>query len=312
VQKVRDSNNSNSLLSLCALAGYSRQSFYAFSKKKQKEHSKHELILQQVLLHRRQQARIGARKLMILLHDFLQEQQIYIGRDALFALLRNNGMLVRKRKLRAQTTLSRHHFRKYGNLVKGYEPVAPHCLWVSDITYLPTKDGFAYLSLITDGYSRKIVGYHVSKTLQAQATVKALQMALAGCPQTGKLIHHSDRGFQYCCKSYVALLQENHIKISMTENGDPRENAIAERVNGILKEELLKMEYVDFEQAHTDVAKAISIYNELRLHYSCDMLTPERAHMQEGVLKKHWKIYYKKAGKTAENTSAETNNTFEQ
>ena len=155
-------------------------------------------------------------------------------------------------------------------------------------------DGFAYLSLITDAYSRKITGFYLSKTLEAKGTIEALKMAIKNCSDTKNLIHHSDRGVQYCCADYVKLLQNKNIKISMTENGDPLENAIAERVNGILKEELIQAKYNSFEDAQKSVAKAIVIYNSLRPHSSCSMLTPNEAHKKEGELKKHWKNYYKK------------------
>ena len=167
-------------------------------------------------------------------------------------------------------------------------------MWVSDITYITLEESFAYLSLITDAYSRKIVGFYLAETLEAIGCINALQMAIDGCSDCRSLIHHSDRGIQYCSLNYVDLLKRNHIKISMTEKGDPLENAIAERVNGILKEELLQQKYPDFETAQQCVAKAIIIYNALRPHSSCDMLTPQIAHLQTGKLKRHWKNYYKK------------------
>jgi putative transposase len=233
---------------------------------------------------------------MVLLHVFMKEHHIKLGRDGLFELLRGHGLLVRGRKRTAQTTFSRHRHQKYPNLIKQYEPLAPNLLWVSDITYIMLKDGFAYLSLVTDAYSRRIMGFCLSETLGAIGCIDALGMAIAGCPDCGKLIHHSDRGVQYCSQAYVDLLKSNGIAISMTENGDPLENAIAERVNGILKEELLERKYPDFRTAQQGVAKAIVIYNSLRPHASCDMLTPQIAHRQTGKLKKHWKNYYKRKG----------------
>ena len=172
--------------------------------------------------------------------------------------------------------------------------MAPNLLWVSDITYIVVADGFAYLSLITDAYSKKIVGFYLSQTLEASGAVKALQMALKGCKEVTQLIHHSDRGVQYCCTDYVTMLNQEKIRISMTENSDPLENAIAERVNGILKDELLEERYASFETAQKGVAKAVSVYNSLRPHSSCGMLTAQAAHQQKGALKKHWKTYYKK------------------
>lgn len=231
---------------------------------------------------------------MLLLKDFMQEHHIKLGRDGLFDLLKEHRLLVRKRKRSARTTFSRHRYKKYPNLIKGYHALAPNQLWVSDITYIVVSDGFAYLSLVTDAYSRKILGFYLSKTLEAAGCIKALRLALGTLPGSCKPIHHSDRGVQYCSHHYVELLDSHKIRISMTENGDPLENAIAERVNGILKEELLQQNYADFKSTQKEVAKAICIYNTLRPHSSCSMLTPQAAHLQTGELKRHWKNYYKK------------------
>ena len=167
-----------------------------------------------------------------------------------FSLLLDRGLLITKRKRRGcVTTFSRHRFIKYPNLIRDFIAIAPNQLWVSDITYIHLKDGFAYLSLITDAYSRKIVGFYLCRDLSAQGSLKALKMALTNNPDRIGLIHHSDRGVQYCCNEYVKMLSaKNKIKISMTENGDPLENAIAERVNGILKQEWLEVEiFPDFD-----------------------------------------------------------------
>jgi transposase InsO family protein len=282
------------LSSLCTLLGYTRQAFYGQQQHHLKERYKGELIIQQVQKYRLLQPRLGTRKLMVLLRGFVQEHNIKLGRDALFELLREHQLLVRRRKRTVQTTFSRHWYQKYPNLIKQYEPLAPNLLWASDITYIILEAGFAYLSLITDTYSRKIVGFYLSETLEAIGCINALQMAIAGCSDCSQLMHHSDRGVQYCSLNYVDLLKGHHIKISMTENGDPLENAIAERVNGILKEELFNQKYTDFKTAQQDVAKTIVIYNELRPHSSCNMLTPHQAHSQTGILKKHWKNYYTK------------------
>jgi transposase InsO family protein len=276
------------------LLGYTRQAFYGQQQYQQQQIYEADLIIQQVQKHRLLQPRLGTRKLVVLLQHFVKQHNIKLGRDALFDLLREHQLLVRKRKRTVQTTFSKHRFHKYPNLIKQYEPLAPNLLWVSDITYVILNESFAYLSLITDAYSRKITGFFLAETLEAIGCINALQMAIAGCPDCSKLIHHSDRGMQYCSLNYVDLLQANHMKISMTENGDPLENAIAERVNGILKEELLQQQYPDFKTAQLSVAKAITIYNALRPHSSCNMLTPQTAHLQTGVLKKHWKNYYKK------------------
>lgn len=280
--------------SLCTLLGYTRQAFYGYRQHWLQEVFEAEIIVQQVLKHRGLQPRIGTRKLLVMMQDFVKEHHIALGRDGLFNLLREHDLLIRKRKRKARTTFSKHWYKKYKNLIRSFESLAPNLLWVSDITYIVIADGFAYLSLITDAYSKKIMGFYLSKTLEATGSIKALQMALSNCTDTANLIHHSDRGVQYCSTDYVTILNDKSIKISMTENGDPLENAIAERVNGILKDELLQEKYIHFEEAQNSVAKSISIYNAIRPHSSCDMLTPQVAHQKQGVLKKHWKNYYKK------------------
>jgi putative transposase len=282
------------LSSLCTLLGYTRQAFYGQQKYHLQQSCEAELIIQQVQKHRLLQPRIGTRKLVVLLQDYIKGHHIKLGRDGLFELLRDHQLLIRRRKRTVQTTFSRHRYQRYPNLIRQYEPLAANLLWVSDITYIILKEGFAYLSLITDAYSRKIIGFYLAETLEAIGCINALQMAIDGCADCSELIHHSDRGIQYCSLNYVDLLKCNHIKISMTENGDPLENAIAERINGILKDELLEQKYTDFKMAQQHVAKAIVIYNALRPHSSCNMLTPQMAHSQTGVLKKHWKNYYKK------------------
>jgi len=236
--------------------------------------------------------RLGTRKLHYLISDNLKQHDIQIGRDKLFDLLATQGLLVRRRKRRkAVTTDANHPFGKYPNLVKGMQPQRANELWVSDITYISLEEGFCYLNLVTDAYSRKIVGYCLYPTLQYQGTLQALQMALQGLPHRhGRLVHHSDRGLQYCCGAYVKLLEQKGIAISMTENGDPYENALAERMNGILKSEFrLDEAFCSYEQATEAVNSAISIYNNSRPHSSCDYLTPEQAHQKQGVLKARWK-----------------------
>jgi transposase InsO family protein len=211
----------------------------------------------------------------------------------MFNLLAERGLLITKRKRRGCIkTLSKHRFKKYPNIIKGFIPIAPNQLWVSDITYIHLSDDFAYLSLITDAYSHKIVGFYLSEDLSAKGPLKALKMALTGNTDCENLIHHSDRGVQYCCDEYVKLLQSNNFKISMTENGDPLENPLAERVNGILKSELLEEVFVDFKIAQQAIAVACSTYNHLRPHGSIDNLKPVEAHQRTGELNKRWKNYY--------------------
>jgi len=275
------------------LLGYSRQSYYQGVKFIQQKAFEGDIIIAEVLRYRQHQKRLGTRKLFHEMKGFLAQHRFQIGRDALFNLLAERGMLVTKRKRRGCiTTLSRHRFKKYPNLIQGFIPIAPNQLWVSDITYIHLQDGFAYLSLITDGYSHKIIGFYLSKDLSSQGPLKALKMALTGNKNIQNLIHHSDRGVQYCCDAYVKLLQNYEVKISMTQNGDPRENAVAERVNGILKTELLEEVFADFSAAQQAVAVACSTYNHLRPHGSIDNLKPAEAHQQSGELKKRWKNYW--------------------
>lgn len=236
--------------------------------------------------------RIGTRKLYYLLTDILQKHQIRIGRDKLFDLLSEYGLLVRVRKRkRISTTNSDHPYRKYPNLIRELQVLRPNHLWVSDITYISLTDSFCYLSLVTDAYSRKIVGYCLYPTLKKEGSIMALQMALRTLPASPEapLIHHSDRGLQYCCSDYISILESKRMKISMTEKGDPYENAIAERVNGILKTEFaLDRDFESLLCAVAAVGNAIDIYNNTRPHASCDYLTPTMAHEQQGLLKPRW------------------------
>ena len=259
-----------------------------------KEVVKSEILLQMVAQERKLMPRIGGRKLLYMIQDRLPEE-LMLGRDSFFNFLREYGLLVRKKRFRAKTTFSNHWLRKYPNLIKDFTPNGPHQLWVSDITYVETGEGFVYLFLITDAYSRKIIGWSVSDTLEANNAVMALYMALSQLPLGIKnVFHHSDRGVQYCCDKYVKLLEKNHFQISMTENGDPLENAIAERVNGILKTEwIYDLNFKTKQKAKEEVYRIINTYNNNRPHCSLDMLTPEQAHNHSGNLKKHWKNYWK-------------------
>ena len=215
-----------------------------------------------------------------------------MGRDALFDLLASEHMLVQKRKRKHITTNSNHLYKKYPNLIKDYTPDAPNQLWVSDITYIRTQREFLYLFLVTDAYSKKILGYKLAKTLDSTHAVNSLQDAIRNtCQPITGLIHHSDRGIQYCSKDYIKVLNEHKINISMTENGDPRENPIAERSNGILKDEYLN-QYQSLTTQQRE--KSIRKYNTIRPHLSCDMLTPEEAHLTSGNLTRKWKNYYRK------------------
>lgn len=238
--------------------------------------------------------RLGTRKLHFLLTPLLKEHGIEVGRDYLFNLLEEHRMLIRQRRRTVITTNSRHWMHKYTNLVKEMVIDRPEQLWVSDITYIRLINQWGYLSLITDAYSRKIMGHCFRTDMSAQGCIDALEMALANRQNQGTLIHHSDRGSQYCSALYVSKLNDHRIRISMTENGDPYENALAERVNGILKSEFNLYESKrSFEATAQYIDDVIKIYNKSRPHSSCDLLTPQQAHQKQGIMKKKWKEYRK-------------------
>ncbi len=283
---------------LCSWFGITRQAYYQNSWTAIETTIEEELMLQQVKQIRQSHPRLGTRKLYDKLQPFILDNSIKMGRDALFNLLSTNRLLIRKRKRRIQTTNSYHWLRKYPNLIKNFVPEAPNHLWVSDLTYwkINTQEHL-YISFITDAYSHKIVGYHVAETLEAIESIQALQMALSAFERTESLLqltHHSDRGIQYCSKEYVKLLQDKNIQISMTENGDPLENAIAERVNGIIKEEYLDAYQVNnIKEAKELLDSVIQLYNNDRPHLSISNLTPSQVHHSLNQLKTR-KYYQKK------------------
>lgn len=248
-------------------------------------------MLQQIDLIRKQQPKCGGRKLFIMLQPFFQQQQILIGRDRFYDFLRRNKLLIRRLKRSVHTTNSNHHFRRYPNLAKDFTPLKAHELWVADITYIPLKHRFAYLFLITDAYSRKIVGFHVSDDMKVSSAIVALKKAMLQKPPATIVMHHSDRGIQYCSTDYVALLQQHHSLISMTQSGDPLENAIAERVNGILKTELISPFYKDIDTAAAHINRCIIIYNYKRRHSSLNWQIPADVHKQKGPQIRRWKNY---------------------
>lgn len=275
--------------------GISRQAYYKHYHTKTLFYRTETIVLELVREVRKEHPAIGCKKLYVLLADKMQLQNIKLGRDGLFDMLRKHNLLMRKRKRKAITTWSNHPFKKYKNLIKDYIPAAPEQLWVSDITYLRTQKGFAYISLITDAYSRKIVGYELADNLEAINSLSALKMAIKTYKPNNGLIHHSDRGIQYCSKEYIKLLNLHEIRISMTESGDPIENAIAERVNGIIKNEyLLQQPIRNKYHAKELLHKAVRAYNQSRPHLSCNMLTPELVHKNHLPIKRKWKTYYKK------------------
>jgi putative transposase len=291
-----------SLARLCRLLGMTRQAYYQYLWQQETIGVEESIVLQQVVAMRRDHRAMGGRKLYEKLHPFLLEHQIKMGRDALFDLLAANGLLVKKRRRRHITTWSNHWLRKWPNLIREIKVTHVNQLWVSDITYWKVAGNYLYISLITDAYSRKVVGYHLAETLESVETIEALKMALKQLPAclTQPLTHHSDRGVQYCSENYVKLLKDKSVLISMTENGDPLENAIAERMNGILKEEYLKHDKPeDKKQAKEQLDRAIKLYNEQRPHFSIGLLTPECVHSKNLITEKLWKNYYDKNRKIA-------------
>lgn len=233
--------------------------------------------------------RIGTRKLYYLLQNSLQE--LGVGRDRLFRILKANHLLIKPKRSYHITTNSHHRFRKHKNRIEFLEIVRPEQVWVADITYVGTRKNPMYLSLVTDAYSKKIKGYDVSNTLATKGSLQALKKAIKNRKYPNeKLIHHSDRGLQYCSNEYQKLINSKAIECSMTESYDPYQNAVAERINGILKQEfLLKTQNINLKTMKTLVKQSVEIYNQYRPHLSCKMLTPNQMHKQRTVKIKTYK-----------------------
>jgi len=227
--------------------------------------------------------RLGTRKLYYLIKDALQERNIKFGRDKLFELLKENNLLIQPQRRYIQTTMSKHWMRKWPNIIKDLPVTEPDQVWVSDITYIKTEKENCYLNMITDAYSRKIVGYAMDNTMQTESMIKALEMAAKQKINPDiRTIHHSDRGLQYCSKEYVELTARNNIKLSMTENSDPYENALAERMNRTIKEEFgMNGKLKDKEQLHQLLKESINLYNQNRPHLALNMKTPEEVYKQK-------------------------------
>ena len=238
---------------------------------------------------RRQMPRLGTRKLYYLLQDRLRE--IGIGRDRLYSILKANHLLIKPVRSYRTTTDSHHRFYKHKNLVAELVPTKPEQVWVADITYIGTRENQQYLALVTDAYSKKIVGHDVSASLSAEGAIRALKQGLKNRSyKANALIHHSDRGLQYCCDEYQKILTSKKVKCSMTESYDPYTNAVAERVNGILKQEFMLEDYqIRLPVMKQLVKNSIEIYNTKRPHWSCQMLTPEQMHKQQTVKIKSYK-----------------------
>ena len=282
-----------SIAAACKLFGHSRQAWY-----QQKEdftiRCKRELpIIEFARSIREEDPGIGARKIWLMATDLYGERMI--GRDAFYALLEREGLRLRRPRPR-HTTNSNHRYRKYKNLIQDYVPYGPNLLWVSDITYIQLANGdCCYLHLVTDAYSHKIVGWCLSPTLQAKYTLDALREAInqAKGYDLSKLIHHSDRGVQYCCNDYIDELNAYHINISMTEDYKPTDNGIAERINGIIKTEKLYRQrlYNNIEEAKEGIGKFIRFYNDRRPHMSIGYKAPSIVHEQSGPQERCWKGY---------------------
>lgn len=260
--------------------GYSRQNYYKTNKIKDKEQVIKQQIKELVCQVRKRLPMIGTRKLLYLISSDLKKLGIKCGRDKLYDYLRQLNLLIKAKKRYVQTTNSKHWMRKYPNISKDIVLSKPEQLWVSDITYLKTDEGNCYLALITDAYSRKIVGYNVDSSMSAEQVVKALEMAIKGrIYKLNKLIHHSDRGLQYCSKEYVETAGNNNIKMSMTETSSPYDNALAERMNRTLKEEFYLYSTLKTKtQAKAIVKEAIEIYNNYRPHLALNYYTPMEIH----------------------------------
>lgn len=276
---------------LCGLFGYSRQAYYKRQGQEEKERMQAAVIVDEVHRIREKIPRIGGRKLFFMLQHSLLAHDIAIGRDRFFNILRANDLLIKRRRKRPLTTMSKHYLKKYPNLIEGFEPDAPNLVWVSDITYVKVAGKWHYVIFITDAYSHQVVGWRLGAHATAAFCIKALEQALEQwSDRTKRLIHHSDRGVQYCSYAYTDKLKDNKILISMTQNGDPRENPVAERVNGIFKGDFLMDQSFDcFQQALSQIRQMVYHYNHTRPHASCDFLTPIQAHSGKGPLKKRWK-----------------------
>jgi putative transposase len=281
----------------CTLFGIDRQVYYRKIKRRKAKQDKAKQVVDMVLEIRRAMPRIGSKKLYFLMHKELN--LLKIGRDKFIDILRANHLLIVPKRSYHITTNSHHRFRKYKNQILDLQIDRPEQVWVSDITYIGKRNKPCYLSLITDAYSKKIVGYNVSDNLNTESSLAALKSAIKQRKnKQTPLIHHSDRGLQYCANDYQKTLKRNDIQPSMTQNSDPYENAVAERVNGILKQEFNIDKFnKDLNIMKQIVKESIEIYNEKRPHYSNYMLTPNQMHNQNEIKMRTYKTK-KTASKT--------------
>lgn len=281
---------------MCSLFGISRQAYYQQLKRNQHVNTEKKQIINMVIQKRKVMPRLGTLKLYYLLKPEWNELGINCGRDKLFGILRDERMLVKKKKNYTITTNSKHKNKIYPNLIQDLAITMPEQVWVSDITYIRIKNGFLYLSLITDAFSKQIMGYKLADNMRVESSIKALKKALNRRIYPNRsLIHHSDRGFQYTSSDYTEILDDNHVEISNTTKYDPYENAIAERVNGILKSEFdIGEGFIDRKDARSAIKTSIEVYNKLRPHLTCHYLTPEQAHLNPNFEPIKWKNRFSK------------------
>lgn len=273
------------------MVGISRQRYYRSFWITERKRAKADQVVKLVNSLRVMMPRLGTRKIYHMLESSLQP--LHVGRDKLFSILKANNMLIKPKRNYRITTDSHHRFRKHKNLIEDMLLEHPEQVWVSDITYIGGRDRNCYLALVTDAYSKKIMGYDVSNSLATEGSLRALNMAIKQRMYKESLIHHSDRGLQYCSTGYQKILKKKNINPSMTESYDPYANAIAERVNGILKQEFLLEDYhVNIQTMKLLVEDAIAIYNTKRPHWSCYMKTPEQMHKQSSVKIRTYKNKY--------------------
>lgn len=269
--------------SVCRRVGMSRQNYYARHQQRQRREVDGELVAGLVEQERRQQPRLGTRKLYHMLRGKLEQAGVRMGRDRMFEELRKRNLLLEPLPAPyPRTTQSGHNLPVFRNLIKDKKVKAPNEIWVSDLSYLRTREGFLYLALITDKFSRKIVGWHVGDTLAAAGCKRALESAFAELPAHCKPIHHSDQGCQYCCHEYVNRLNERGLQISMTESDHCAENALAERMNGILKQEYgLGEEFPTKADARRAAQQGVRLYNTRRPHSALGYRVPAQVHQAE-------------------------------
>ncbi|WP_298247972.1 IS3 family transposase [uncultured Christiangramia sp.] len=277
--------------------GISKQAFY---KRLRSLHTQNrtEHIVRKMVLEKRQEIghRTGGLKLYELLKEVMRRQGIKMGRDKFYRFLRSHNLLVAKTKKHHITTYSKHRFFKYRNLVKDKVPTRPEQLWVSDITYIKTEKGHAYLALVTDAYSKQIMGYKIANHMKTSLCIDALRIALKNRKfKEQKIIHHSDRGIQYCNPEYTSFAEENGLIISMTQQSDPYENAVAERINQTLKYEYgLKRTIKNLKLARKMLKSAVEIYNQKRPHFSLQLKTPKQVHLKGDLPYRSYKMNQQK------------------